>query len=51
MIKIVKIIVVALTTIYLFSGCSGKLPPKNFSLHKETVQDIKQKDINIQVSM
>ncbi|WP_148571826.1 hypothetical protein [Aliarcobacter cryaerophilus] len=50
MIKIVKIIVVALTTIYLFSGCSGKLPPKNFSLHKETVRDIKQKDINIQVS-
>ena len=50
MLKIVKIIVVALTTIYLFSGCSGKLPPKNFSLHKETVQDIKQKDINIQVS-
>ena len=50
MIKIVKIIVVALTTIYLFSGCSGKLPPKNFSLQKETVQDIKQRDINIQVS-
>ncbi|MFY9084908.1 hypothetical protein [Aliarcobacter cryaerophilus] len=50
MIRIVKMIAATLAMMYLFSGCASKVPPKNFSLHKETVQDIKEKDINIQVS-
>ncbi len=50
MIRIVKVIAATLAMMYLFSGCASKVPPKNFSLHKETVQDIKEKDINIQVS-
>ncbi|WP_026803376.1 hypothetical protein [Aliarcobacter lanthieri] len=48
--KLLQIALITVFTIFVFSGCSGKLHPKNFALHKETIQDIKQKDINVQIS-
>ena len=48
--KLLQITFVTIVTIFVFSGCASKVPPKNFALHKNTVQDIKQKDINVQVS-
>ncbi len=48
--KLLQIAFVTIVTIFVFSGCASKVPPKNFALHKDTVQDIKQKDINFEVS-
>ena len=48
--KLLQIALVTIVTIFIFSGCASKIPPKNFALHKDTIQDIKQKDINVQVS-
>ncbi|MBL3520681.1 hypothetical protein H0A43_09370 [Arcobacter lanthieri] len=48
--KLLQVALVTVFTVFVFSGCASKVPPKNFALHNETVQDIKQKDINIQVS-
>ena len=48
--KLLQIALVTIVTIFVFSGGASKVPPKNFSLHKDTVQDIKQKDINIEVN-
>ncbi|WP_418186877.1 hypothetical protein [Aliarcobacter lanthieri] len=50
MYKLLQIVFITVFTIFVFSGCASKVPPKNFALHKDTIQDVKQKDINVQVS-
>ncbi|WP_418185186.1 hypothetical protein ACNSOS_10100 [Aliarcobacter vitoriensis] len=45
-----KMVLSLLFIIAIFSGCASKVPPKNFALHNDTVHDIKQKDINVEVS-
>ena len=45
-IKMARLLQIAFITIlvtFVFSGCASKVPPKNFALHNQTVQDIKQK--------
>ncbi|RXI28259.1 hypothetical protein [Aliarcobacter trophiarum] len=49
MIKIVKIIVVALTTIYLFSGCTTKIPMKDITTSKEKFE-ISNEDKQIELN-
>lgn len=39
-----------MVTIFVFTKCAGKIAPKKFALHQDTVQDIKQKDIHLEVS-
>lgn len=48
--KLLQIAFITTLVTFVFSGCASKVPPKNFALHNQTVQDIKQKDINVQVS-
>lgn len=48
--KLLQIVFITVLTVFVFSGCASKLPPKNFTLHKDTIQDVKQKDINVQIS-
>ncbi|MFX4229909.1 hypothetical protein ACOL3I_00290 [Aliarcobacter butzleri] len=48
--KLLQITFITILTVFVFSGCASKLPPKNFTLHKDTIQDVKQKDINVQIS-
>ncbi|WP_152633366.1 hypothetical protein [Aliarcobacter butzleri] len=48
--KLLQIAFITTLVTFIFSGCASKVPPKNFALHNQTVQDIKQKDINVQVS-
>ncbi|RBQ27677.1 hypothetical protein [Arcobacter sp. CECT 9188] len=48
--KLLQVALVTVFTVFVFSGCASKVPPKNFALHKDTIQDVKQKDINVQVS-
>jgi hypothetical protein len=51
-IKMARLLQIAFITIFVtfvFSGCASKVPAKNFALHNQTVQDIKQKDLNVQV--
>ncbi|MCG3671363.1 hypothetical protein [Aliarcobacter butzleri] len=48
--RLLQITFITTLVTFIFSGCASKVPPKNFALHNQTVQGIKQKDINVQVS-
>lgn len=48
--KLLQIAFITTLVTFIFSGCTNKMPPKNFALHNDTVQNIKKKDINIEVN-
>lgn len=48
--KLLEIAFITTLVTFIFSGCASKVPPKNFALHNDTVQNIEKKDINIEVN-
>lgn len=49
MYRILKVIFIVMIIAFSFSGCSAKINPKILALNENTVQNIKEKDINIEI--